>query len=354
MEAVLHYIHQTGGESTWYDVKITGKTRPWFSLELCAIGGRVRFFIWTREVWQKHIERSIYAQYPTVEVTPVDDYTFGYKYDPEVMQAWGFYPVLAKADAYPIKTYIDYGLDKLDLDEGTKVDPFSNVIEFLGSMQDGEQIWIQFLIRGHKKFGKTDPWEEEAKAEMDKITKSRKDTGFQLTKEDNETITALRRSISKPGFDTGIRIIHFADKDKFNGINNGALIGIFKMFNSGSLNGFKPAGGMIRYDFWWQDRKGKKAEVTKADLFTYYKQRSYFYPPHAGPDTMKSNMKELGKKMWPWLEKNFFLPTAEPDPFILNTEELATLYHFPTSTTQTPTLERVQSKKAEAPANLPI
>lgn len=353
MEAVLNYIHQTGGESTWYDVKILGKTRPWFSLEVCAIGGRVRFFIWTREVWRKHIERSIYAQYPTVEITEVDDYAFGYKFDPNEIEAWGCYQVLSKDDAYPIKTYVDYGLDKPDAEEETKVDPFSNMIEFLGSFGEDEQLWIQFLIRGYKP-GTEKKLETQAKKIIDDIYKSRKDAGFQLSKEDNDVISAVRRSISKPCFDTGIRILHFAKKDKFNGINNGALTGIFKMFNSGSLNGFKPAGGMTRYDFWWQDRKGKKALGTKKDLFEYYKQRSYFYPPHAGPSTTKTNTKELAKNILPFLNENWFLKTAEPDPFILNTEELATLYHFPTSTTQTPTLDRVQSKKAEAPANLPI
>jgi hypothetical protein len=39
---------------------------------------------------------------------------------------------------------------------------------------------------------------------------------------------------------------------------------------------------------------------------------------------------------------------------ILNTEELATIFHFPGQVAGTPTLERVPSKKAEAPSNLPI
>ena len=41
-------------------------------------------------------------------------------------------------------------------------------------------------------------------------------------------------------------------------------------------------------------------------------------------------------------------------PFVLTTEELASLYHFPSSTAETPTLPRTDSKKAEAPANLPL
>jgi hypothetical protein len=42
-------------------------------------------------------------------------------------------------------------------------------------------------------------------------------------------------------------------------------------------------------------------------------------------------------------------------PFILTTEELATVFHFPSGlVSQTPTLKRVGSKKSEAPSNLPV
>ena len=40
--------------------------------------------------------------------------------------------------------------------------------------------------------------------------------------------------------------------------------------------------------------------------------------------------------------------------FILNTEELATVFHFPGKTAETPSFERVDSKKSEPPANLPF
>jgi hypothetical protein len=39
---------------------------------------------------------------------------------------------------------------------------------------------------------------------------------------------------------------------------------------------------------------------------------------------------------------------------VLNAEELATMYHFPGSVASTPGIERVASKKAEAPINLPL
>jgi hypothetical protein len=40
-------------------------------------------------------------------------------------------------------------------------------------------------------------------------------------------------------------------------------------------------------------------------------------------------------------------------PSVMTTEELATIYHFPGKVATTPTLGRIPSKRAEAPANLP-
>jgi hypothetical protein len=41
-------------------------------------------------------------------------------------------------------------------------------------------------------------------------------------------------------------------------------------------------------------------------------------------------------------------------PFVLNTEELATIFHFPGRVAETPTFGRIEARKSEAPPNLPI
>jgi len=40
--------------------------------------------------------------------------------------------------------------------------------------------------------------------------------------------------------------------------------------------------------------------------------------------------------------------------FILNIEELATIYHYPTMFVGAPKLQRLEAKKGEPPVNLPI
>ena len=41
-------------------------------------------------------------------------------------------------------------------------------------------------------------------------------------------------------------------------------------------------------------------------------------------------------------------------PYVLNTEELATLFHFPLSTTKAPPVESIDVRKGQPPANLPV
>ena len=46
--------------------------------------------------------------------------------------------------------------------------------------------------------------------------------------------------------------------------------------------------------------------------------------------------------------------SGDENRFILNTEELATIYHFPGQTASSPALKRIASTKAEPPVNLPL
>jgi len=151
MELFLNAIHQTGGEGTWYARDFQGKARTWFSLEIVSIGGQVKFFIWTEKFYKNFLESQIYAQYPGVEIYEVPDYTKSVQLDFNKVSAWGSEFILTKADPYPIKTYIDYKLDKEGIKDEEKSDPMSPVIELLGSIEKGEQIWIQILVRAHKK-----------------------------------------------------------------------------------------------------------------------------------------------------------------------------------------------------------
>jgi len=339
MEVVLGAFSQGGGEGTWIDRIWKGQTRSWFSLEMASIGGNIRFFIWTKPKHRNVIEAQIYSQYPGIEIYEAEDYTKPFYYNPERNNIWACEFGLTKPDPYPIKTYIDYGLDK-DPKEEFKIDPMTPMIEFLGSITAGHNVWIQILIRAHKKrrlfdvFGeKEDAWKDEAKKEIDNIIekfrpKEKDKPGRPGTKGETEIITALERSVSKTPFDCGIRAVYIADKDKFNPANAGGIAGSLKQYGSLDLNGFKPTGWFTIFDYPWQEW-GNAKEKLKPRVLEEYKLRRFFYSP--------------------WKGRKFY-----GKPFVLNAEELATIYHFPGSVASTPTFEKIPSLKSKAPSNLPI
>ncbi len=195
-------------------------------------------------------------------------------------------------------------------------------------------------------FGAARKIDEEVKKEINDIKKlaipeGDATTTFKFpnpTKGQQEVIAAIERSATKTRYDCMIRGIYIPEKDSFFAGNIGGLIGSLKQFGSGNLNGFKPGTlsdvSDTRKDWariipFFKKINDEEIEDTKRDLLYAYKLRSFF--------------------QWPY--KNY----SESKPFILTTEELATIFHFPSGmVSQTPTLQRVGSKKSEAPSNLPI
>jgi hypothetical protein len=146
-----------------------------------------------------------------------------------------------------------------------------------------------------------------------------------MTQAEKEALTAIEKSIGKPGFDVGIRGIYLAKKDIFDPINITGMLGSFKQYNSVNLNSFKPTN-TTGFDYPWQDPTGSRARRLKKKIFNAYWDRGFFSPPYS----------------------------KDREPFVLNSEELATIFHFPGRSTEAPTFERIEAKKATPPANLPV
>ena len=363
MEVIIDSFWQIGGETTFYDRYWLGKTRPYYSLELVSIEGEVHFFIWTRESEKDIIESRIYSQYPGVEVYEVPDYTTGVEFDEKTKKMCAcIFKLVNPNPALPIKTYVDFGLDQSPKEE-FKVDPITPILEFLGSLGPGEQAWYQIGIYTHKagadrpkahkwfdwgfdleksaigfyidtkgaSFFKKGDWQDFAAKEIKKIRDSLYDKDDPkherfpriMTKGEGEKIAAMERTTSKPAFNVGIRAIYIADKDKYIGSRKNSLYGAFRHFNS-MYNGLKP-GNFTGYDNPWQDFLGIGENVQKKLYVESYKKRAFFFSPYI--------LKEQ---------------------FVMNAEELATLFHFPGAVATTPTFTRIPSKKSEAPSNLPV
>lgn len=337
MEVVLSGLHQTG-EGSLIDKFIKGKVRTWFSLEMASIGGNVHFYIRAERKNKNMIEAQFYSQYPEIEIYEVEDYTTKTKYVAgDKLELWGVEFKLAKEDALPIKTYVDYGLDK-DPKEEFKIDPMTPIIEAMGAIKPSEQVWLQIIIvaarkRFHKPgtwFGKQE-WQDVGRDLMKKMVDAKKPSStegayfseFSLTESERNTIKAIDRSVDKLGFECGFRILYMAPEETFDKGVPGAMMASVKQFSSQNLNGFKRDVD-TSFDYPWQDPTGNRLLRLKASFFDAFVNRGFFFPPF------------------------------NKTPFILNTEELATIYHLPGSVAETPTLGRIESRRGEPPGNLPL
>lgn len=334
IEVMLSGMHQPG-DGNMVDKYIKGRLRSWYTLEIASIGGNVHFYINTEKKFRELIESHIYSQYPEVVVEQVEDYVHNVPYGAPNSDEdlFGCHFVLNKADPYPIKTYIDFGLDKEKKDQFLHTDPLSSIIELIGSIKPHEQFWIQILIMAAKdrkpkpggKWGEKISWKKEGEAIIEELSSKKTETGFPkfLTKDADKAVEAIGLSISKLGFDAGIRAVYLAPSSKSNGAIKAALPSIFKQFGSETLNSFKPQG-ITGFDYPWEDFMGIRLSALKADLFNAYRLRSHFWLPYPG------------------------------STFVLNTEEIATLFHFVGSQASSPSIDRIMTKRAEPPVDLPI
>lgn len=347
MEIVFSSMHIGGGESTWYKRIVEGRTRPSYSYELVSIGGQVHFYVWLREAWRRTFESYMYAQYPGVEIIEAMDYSR--LVDPShhgwSMTAFEFSKT--KPDPYPMKTYVDFGLDKVQKPE-EQIDPLAQVLEVMGSLGPKEQMWLQFIIRTHgpEKYGKKNAkggdykWTDAGRDEIESIkqeytiekefvdangNKQVTTTFPNPTEGQKEKIKAIDRNIGKQAYDVGIRGMYLAPEDAAIGVMGGLLVNIFKPYSSEQGNSLMPNGRWSDHykDYPWEDRHGHHVAHSNHKIVDLYRRRAFFHPPYYGAYN------------------------------VMSVEELATMYHIPSSSVTTPSLPRIQSTTSEAPTNLP-
>lgn len=344
MEMVIDVLwHLGGGAMERIAKRFQGAVFFPASLEIVSIEGSIYFFIRAHVQVADLVKNTIYSQYPSAEVNEVDDYT---KYVPDFEKhsdTWDVYGVdfkLLKDDCIPLKTYIDYGLDKSigTLEEEQKIDPIAPMLEQLGTLGSGEQIWIQFIIRAD--YGTE--WRKEAKEYIQEIMGRGApiidDEPFQtvkLTPGEQEMVKGIERSLSKFGFETVIRAIYIAPKEKF----NKSVVGffknnVFKPFSSQYFNGILRNLDSTFVDWKYQDVTGLRTPTYQKRFFNDYINREAFY---------EGAFRYLN---FLWFTKN--------KPMILTSEELATLFHIPGRVAETSAIDRVEATKSQPPQNLPI
>ncbi|HWB33855.1 MAG TPA: hypothetical protein VG753_00825 [Candidatus Paceibacterota bacterium] len=349
MELFLTAMWNAGGESTFIARVWKGSYRPIWSLEIASNEGRVSYYIHLRKAWRNIIEARLYGQFPEAKITEVDDYAAKVPFNLEEYDLWGTEYTKDSPGALPIKLYKDYELDKNTDTPEIHIDPLSNVLEYLSHAGPGEYIWLQFIIKARKKdewygfYKKKDSYAEGGKDAVKAIMLGAAERAKALAGDDptaqaqaavrgssiltvgeRDQIESIERNMGKLTFECGMRTVYITKKGKFNPVNIGSLVRLFDPFRSNDYNKLNPTRGMSIFDYPWQDFHDMRKHIIKKQLYFYYKERAYFYVPY------------------------------DQVPVFMSAEELATLWHFPNSKVQPPGLERVASKRAEAPANLPV
>lgn len=344
MEAVFSNLHLNPGEGTWMKRYWWGRSRPWWSYEIVSIGGTVHFYIYTRVSMRRAVESSFYAQYPEIEIIEAVDYSRLRDPSQNPFQMFACEYKHDKPDPYPIRTYVEYGIDKPGIKPEEQVDPLAQVLELMGSIGPDEQLWTQIVIRVTKseKFrgkknadGSNRTWRDVAKELVDDLRKKQYDLAVDFGEEggtkfpnatevQKQVIASIERNAGKPGFDVGIRSIYSAPADKYQTMNP-FVANIWKPFNTHTTNAILPAPLWSEKfnDYPWEDIGGFRQAREMKEAVEFYRFRSFFHPPYRGP----------------WM--------------VMSAEELASIWHPPSSTVQTPSLPRIGSTTSAAPPNLP-
>lgn len=333
MFAALHGILQPVSQS-----KHGTTVQEHISMELVASVNSIEFFAWTPKHLKDFVEGQIYAQYPTAEITVVEDYSMNIDIDDDNIPdaVVGTELRLEKDEIYPIKSFQNFD-----------VDPLAGITGMLSKLDHGsERVWIQILTKpvaddwrnkglGHisyKKGGKTTETlpqkmvsqlvkilgifftaatllsplsddQKKKKAEKEKKEKEKKEKeGPKLSHSEETELTAIEEKANKLGYKVIIRVLYLSKSNEKASERIQAVLGAFKQFNTTNLNGFAGTG-----------------LFTGTDFLAAYRARLF-----------------------------------NSSGYILNIEELASLYHLPHVSVETPNIVWTSSKKGEPPSNLAV
>ncbi|KKU52591.1 MAG: hypothetical protein UX72_C0004G0072 [Parcubacteria group bacterium GW2011_GWA2_47_10] len=370
MEQIFAGLHAGFRHFDFEEKYWLGLQTDFFCFEIVSVGGRLHFYAYVPTQYRNLFESLVYSQYPESEIKESEDYLARVP-DDIPNETWNLYGsefALAKPDPYPIRTYKEFVIEDISSkEEMRKVDPLSALAEVLAKIKPNEIVSIQLLIRPvgddwkkegerlvAKMIGKEIPNETSGLAkflsgvqfknplesfgeavsahpyrelEVGKEKSRREGTLMQhLSPGEKDVVTAIGRNITKLGFETVLRFAYIGRTDEFDMMNFAAMNGVLRQFNTQDLNSFKVQTKALTTGKWYNPWRARVKVKRKRIFFRYVRGRKPF-----------SDIRLLRSK-----------------PFVFNIEELATIYHFPGETVGAFTTQRVEAKRGEPPADLPM
>src|SRR6056297_227638 len=290
-----------------------------FSFEIVANQKKIAFYVIVPNNLSRYLEQKIHAYYPEAAVEEVEDYNVFNKQGVVLGSI-----IKTKRDfIFPLKTY-----NKADSDL------MNSLINVMSKLNEDESMVIQIVMRSarpgwHRKitkvvrevnkgksvqealktntFNKTLSFVSDTfKSAKSEQEKAQTETPQKLSALEEEMIKSMEEKNAKAGLDANIRVmVSAADK------------GQARAYLDNISNAF-------------------------AD-FNYYEYGNSFKAKNISSN---SGQKDLIQK---FIHRRF----CEKNSFVLNTEELVTIFHFPLPETETPNILWLTAKHAPAPSDAP-
>jgi len=290
------------------------------AFEIVAYKGLISFYVAVPRYMQQFIEQQIQAQYPTAVVEEVEDYNI---FTPE-SQIVGTYLTFKQKSVFPIRTY-----------KKVESDPLNALTNTLSKLGEEDGAAIQFIVRSAKKewrregiriaremqqgkklsevlhkgifSGWLDVFKSQVQAKPAKPGEGPKEKEpYKLTPLEEEMVKSLEEKASKLGLDLNIRLIAASKNKERARMYLENMVNSFNQYNIPQYGNVfqKSLPGFLR----GQDK------ITRDFIFRNFNSKA---------------------------------------KIVVNTEEMASLYHFPLPTTETPNIRWLMAKKAPAPVNIP-
>ncbi|MBU1180050.1 hypothetical protein KJ885_03840 [Patescibacteria group bacterium] len=349
VENIFSHFYGMKSSINWKQKYIHGKVQIVTSMEIVSRGGDIQFYIRTPLKYRDLVEAAIYSQYPDAEITEAEDYakSFPKKFPSEKYEMFGCDFKMENDFIFPIRTYpqFEHGLS------AEFKDPMSLILEAMGRVRKDETFAIQILLipasdfwrkaaaqKVKKLLGKVPPSKpgivgrtagmlgemaEYAvsggiKTEGEKAKDNDMFKMLAMSPGERKVIEGIEMKISKVGFPCKLRFIQISPIEGFS-TKYAMVKGFLKQFAVLGSNAFASIiKTMPRGDYWWQRMARPRKQTT---LTNAYANRD---PVPGGP------------------------------VYVLNIEELATLWHFPVIEVKAPKVRRTEAKRAEPPRGLPI
>lgn len=322
MEQIFIQLHTLFDNFNFQERLIEGRTVFSVSMEIVSLGGKISYILRVPRKHRELVESSFYASYPEMEITDVEDYLANYEFDPDDdnVSLFGADMILIKDQIYPIRTYKEFeGLTGPEASQ-LVVDPLAPLLEVLTKISPSEFVGYQMIIQPVL----DGSWQDAVEKEIENL---KGETEYvQLDEVTKDQITSLKRKLTRPGFNTKIRVLHLGKAEGFHKDYKKLLLSPFRIYGSAVYNSFKPA---------FSTKKDWMISPTLEQPYIKHWQRR--------------RMVEIFKG---YKDRSTWIGSAQ---YVLNSEELATIFHFPATVAVTKTpAPAIEMKKVAPPINLPI